>query len=712
MKFLKLLVLFTLIVCNVSAQLIYRKGTASGTDTYTVTVSPTFTVYYEDQRFLIEFTNANTGASTINVNSKGAVSLVKEGGTALAANDIKAGEIKLLVYDGTNMQVVGGGGMSVASESDVLTGTNDTKAITPLKLRNSSLNADIFYAEDYGAVADGSGTTGNGTDNLSAINSAIAALNANGKGTLRFGAGIYRFTGTLNTITASNVVFEGMGMGVTTLFCDNTTVNSSGIINTGNYTHYRNFTFKGRETFQSSGVGITVRGNGSSIDHVEVTEANCFSIYLNSGTDQSVTNCYIHDSAADGIHVSINAIRAKVSNNTIYNCADDGIGIGFEGAASSIVVSNNIIYQTSAGIAVMGYSASGVSADVNNITVAGNTIYQTWLAGVLLHMTQGSLKNVTVSGNTIDRAGGWSSTAGVAMRGSGVPGGVVIYSNSSNTLRTLTNVTIEGNTITDAKNYFVAVGISNNGGVATNGIVRDVKVSSNNCSGILAGSGATASWTGGAQQTTATPGNYPGIMAAYTTGNLAIENNQIKGSWNGAVRVSVETASGLVVVRNNHDISGNTGGGIWISAYAFAIASTNPAVIVDMEGNVTLTPVNAYTGGISILSIGSTVLNFKSSQDTRNPQSGTTYTVLARDVNKVIALTNTAARAITMPAASTYQVGASFSIVDEAGTAAAANITMTRAGSDTINGATTSVISTNYGARTYYSNGSNAWFVR
>lgn len=125
MKLLKLFVLFTLIAYNVSAQLIYRKGTASGTDTYTVTVTPTFTAYYEDQRFLIEFTNANTGASTININSKGAISLVKEGGTELEADDIKAGEIKFLVYDGTNMQVVGGGGGAAVTASNGLTKTLD-----------------------------------------------------------------------------------------------------------------------------------------------------------------------------------------------------------------------------------------------------------------------------------------------------------------------------------------------------------------------------------------------------------------------------------------------------------------------------------------------------------------------------------------------------------------------------------------------------------
>lgn len=89
-------------------------GTASGTDTYTVTIaapSPGYTTgisapsaYSSGQVFRITFTNANTGASTLNVNSIGAKSIVKNGSTALSAGDIGAGSIKVLVYDGTNLQ--------------------------------------------------------------------------------------------------------------------------------------------------------------------------------------------------------------------------------------------------------------------------------------------------------------------------------------------------------------------------------------------------------------------------------------------------------------------------------------------------------------------------------------------------------------------------------------------------------------------------------
>lgn len=58
----------------------------------------------------LKVTNANTGASTLNVNSLGAKSIKKNVIEDLAADDIKAGQVLPLIYDGTNFQIVGGGG--------------------------------------------------------------------------------------------------------------------------------------------------------------------------------------------------------------------------------------------------------------------------------------------------------------------------------------------------------------------------------------------------------------------------------------------------------------------------------------------------------------------------------------------------------------------------------------------------------------------------
>ena len=94
-----------------------QSGTASGTDTYTVTIG-TVSSYTSGDVYAVKFTNANTGASTININSLGAKALKKSVSTALASGDILAGQEFIIVYDGTNFQVIGIAGSATITGSD------------------------------------------------------------------------------------------------------------------------------------------------------------------------------------------------------------------------------------------------------------------------------------------------------------------------------------------------------------------------------------------------------------------------------------------------------------------------------------------------------------------------------------------------------------------------------------------------------------------
>jgi hypothetical protein len=93
----------------------YAFVTASGTDTYTATIAPTITAYTTGMRVWVKFTNANTGACTINFNGLGAKTMKNGDGTDIAAGSFSAGQIVPLGYDGTYFQVLGG---SAADLSD------------------------------------------------------------------------------------------------------------------------------------------------------------------------------------------------------------------------------------------------------------------------------------------------------------------------------------------------------------------------------------------------------------------------------------------------------------------------------------------------------------------------------------------------------------------------------------------------------------------
>lgn len=78
-------------------------ASSGGTDAYAITVSPAPTAYVTGQVFHFKADVANTGTATLNVNSLGAKTIVKEVSTTLATGDIAASMICTVVYDGTNM---------------------------------------------------------------------------------------------------------------------------------------------------------------------------------------------------------------------------------------------------------------------------------------------------------------------------------------------------------------------------------------------------------------------------------------------------------------------------------------------------------------------------------------------------------------------------------------------------------------------------------
>jgi hypothetical protein len=123
-------------------------GTAGGTaDALTLTPSPAISAYATGQRFQFKASSsANTGAATVAVSGLTAKA-IQLNDAALVAGDIAANKYYEILYDGTAFQltrVSGTGGapasetvagiIEIATAAETTTGTDDTRAITPLKL--------------------------------------------------------------------------------------------------------------------------------------------------------------------------------------------------------------------------------------------------------------------------------------------------------------------------------------------------------------------------------------------------------------------------------------------------------------------------------------------------------------------------------------------------------------------------------------------------
>jgi hypothetical protein len=118
-------------------------------DAYAVTLSPAPTIVAGS---VIQFkvAHANTGASTLAVNSAAPVAIKKSGGTALASGDIAAGQIVLVVFDGTYWETVGGGGGGGDLTAKYIIGAADAL------LANARVWPGLFNSPDAPPASPGS----------------------------------------------------------------------------------------------------------------------------------------------------------------------------------------------------------------------------------------------------------------------------------------------------------------------------------------------------------------------------------------------------------------------------------------------------------------------------------------------------------------------------------------------------------------------------
>ena len=73
---------------------------------YAIAPSPALTQYITGMPFTFSAANANTGASTLNINGLGAKTIKKHGSVDLHAGDIQTGQVVTVAFDGTNFQMM------------------------------------------------------------------------------------------------------------------------------------------------------------------------------------------------------------------------------------------------------------------------------------------------------------------------------------------------------------------------------------------------------------------------------------------------------------------------------------------------------------------------------------------------------------------------------------------------------------------------------
>jgi hypothetical protein len=144
--------------------------TVAGTNTLVGTSTPAITGYTAGQTFSFVVANTNTGAVTLDVDGRGAKNVTVQGTTALIANQLIAGSIATVLYDGTRFQLTSSSsntlvtsnltvdsinGGQLAGTRNVLINGGMTIAQRGLSFTSGANNDDAYTLDRWYILSDG-----------------------------------------------------------------------------------------------------------------------------------------------------------------------------------------------------------------------------------------------------------------------------------------------------------------------------------------------------------------------------------------------------------------------------------------------------------------------------------------------------------------------------------------------------------------------------
>ena len=122
---------------------------AGANDTYVITLDPVPAAYFTGMMIVFTANTANTGAATINVNSLGAKAIKKQKDVALGDGDIKAGQTVVLVYDGTNFQLVNPpSALTITGGTNTFNLTNGTASLDVAAGKTVNIDDDVTVSAE------------------------------------------------------------------------------------------------------------------------------------------------------------------------------------------------------------------------------------------------------------------------------------------------------------------------------------------------------------------------------------------------------------------------------------------------------------------------------------------------------------------------------------------------------------------------------------
>ncbi|MBI5205099.1 MAG: hypothetical protein HZA11_09295 [Nitrospirae bacterium] len=155
-----------------SAAIDYAADTGAA-NAYVIALVPALTEYIVGMPIHFMAANANTGASTLNVNGLGAKDISKSFDQPLAAGDIKAGQIITVVYDGVDFQMISLlGEQHIRNKNTLLNGDG----IITERALGAAVNDDVYTFDRWIVLSDGNGVVTPSQESVDLPSGARAAM--------------------------------------------------------------------------------------------------------------------------------------------------------------------------------------------------------------------------------------------------------------------------------------------------------------------------------------------------------------------------------------------------------------------------------------------------------------------------------------------------------------------------------------------------------